>query len=273
VQNATCANPSYSISDIYFTIDVINVMDGMMSLMYQKMLATQPQYFQEYPYSRWSVQSQAVGASGTTIFTTNGQSLDFVVSFFSPSPASAPAFNDNKGLNTSALAGTSTYFLRPSAFNTFGSNAATNNISFELRDWQFNIGGKYLPGFPITNDITFSQNMDTIKSNRDLLGGITPTITNYIDSNATLATSSYGYVNSPYVKNYLAAYSAFLLRLNNDDEPGWITGINCSGNVLNNQFTWNGTGNVTSSALTNFVFSKCTASFIIKYGRQCFVQQ
>jgi hypothetical protein len=267
VQNATATNPSYTLGDIYFTIDVINVMDGMLSAQYQKMLASSPDAIMEFPYARWQMYSGPASAQGTTIFNVSSQSLDYVVSFFSPAPSAQNTWTDSYGTNTSATLGTSTYFLRPSAF----TNA---NVTFEVRDWQYSIGGRQLPAWPVTNDLTFSQNLDTMQANRDLLGGITPTLfslgpdtTHTIPSGSV--TSAYGYNNSPFAKNYLSAYAAFMLRLNNDSEPGWITGLNTSGNVLYNQFTWNGTGtNLTNGILQNFVFIRCTSSFVVKYGRQ-----
>jgi len=60
----------------------------------------------------------------------------------------------------------------------------------------------------------------------------------------------------------------FLIRLNNDDKPGWISGLNTSGNVMYNTFNWNGTGTVTAANMTNWIFMKCTSCFIVRYGMQ-----
>jgi len=141
-------------------------------------------------------------------------------------------------------------------------------MSLEIRDWQYTIGQTQYPGCAVTNDITFSQNLDAMKSNRDLLSGLTLSLTTTADNTVTLPASSYGYGYTPYNKNYLAAYAVFLIRLNNDDEPGWISGLNTSGNVMYNTFTWNGTGTVTAANMQNWIFMKTTASFIVKYGMQ-----
>ena len=67
---------------------------------------------------------------------------------------------------------------------------------------------------------------------------------------------------------YMSAYAAFIIRLNNNEERGWISGLNTSGNVLYSQFNWNGRGANINNSLQNFVFCKTTSSFIIKAGRQ-----
>ena len=262
VQSTSATNPQYSLSDIFFTIDIVNVLDGVLSATYYKMLSSSPDAYLEFPYSRWSMFSSVGGTSGTTIFNNSSQSLDMVVSFFNPTTSAANQFTDSNGLNTSAIAGTSTYFMRPSSFRN-----SNGSVAFELKDWQYQIGGRQLPAWPVTNDLTYALNMDTIKANRDLLGGVTNTLDG---TTALLAptTSAYGYGVTPMNQNYMTAYSTFLIRLNNDEEPGWISGLNTSGNTLYSQFTWNGTGTVNGGQLQNLVYTKCTSSFIVKYGRQ-----
>jgi hypothetical protein len=109
--------------------------------------------------------------------------------------------------------------------------------------------------------------MDATKANRDVLGGVTTTLPGGYEEAKSPANPQYSV--SQLVKAYLSAYSAFFLRLNNDDEKGWISGLNMQGNTLFSQFTWNGTGtNVNGSTLQNFIFTKCTSSFVIKAGRE-----
>jgi len=248
-------------------------MNNMVSDIYQKMLASSPDAALEYVYNRWQMYNGTAAAQGSTIITPTAQSLDMLVAFFSPSSSYATTFTDNKGANTSALLGSSAYFLRPAAFTNVTSNGG---VSFEVQDWSYSIGGKSLPSsFQVPNDWTIATNLAAMKSNNDLLGGLTSTLFAYNDTTYTVgpgstvaSNSAYGYVNTPLAKNYLAAYAAFVLRLNNDDEPGWISGLNSMGNTIVSNFNWRGTSTVPNGQLMNYVYAKSTASFIVKYGKQ-----
>jgi len=264
-------NPTYLLNDIYFTIDTIHVMDNMLSSQYHKMLASSPDAFLEVPFHRWATTNSVGGATGSTNFSVSSQSLDMVISIFSPLVASAPTWSDSAGINTSRALGSSTYFLRPSAF------ASTNN-EFEVRDWQYQINGKSVPNWQMKNDITFANNMKALQANTDLLGGITTTLESGADG-------ANGYPVAPLYpvtkvnKAYMSAYSAFIIRLNNDEERGWISGWNTAGTVATSQFNWNGTGMTKVGAavgplqIQNFIFCKCTSSLILKYGREIDVLQ
>ena len=282
------AQPTYQLSDIFFTIDTINVADNMLSAMYQKMLMSSPDAYLEIPYSRWSTANSVGGASGSTVFNVSSQSLDMCIACFSPVVSQADTFADSYG--SSSTLGSSPYFLRPSAFRGVQGSTPPR---FEVIDWQYNIGGRYLPAWNVTNDLTYAVNMDALQASRDLLGGVTTTIEGAIFAAADpddvhvlyppgpTATVTNGvvvvtpgvndalYAVSPLNEAYLSAYAAFIIHLNNNEERGWISGLNTSGNVLYSQFNWNGRGANIANALQNFVFCKTTSSFIVKAGRQC----
>jgi len=237
-------------------------MDGMLSQHYHRMVAESDNVFLELPYSRWSTFSNSASPSGSTTFNVSSQSLDMLIAQFSPIVSAAAQFTDGVGggLNTSYALGSSTYFLRPSSF----SNA---NVTFDVTDWQFYIGGINVPGWNITNELTYTQTMDALKANRDLLGGVTSTLAPAVAH--TLSLNAPQYTVTPLTAAYLSAYTCFMIRLNNDEEKGWISGTDMKGNSLNCQFIWTGTGtNVNGSTLMNYVFAKNTASLIIKAGRE-----
>lgn len=265
-------NPSYQLSDIYFTIDTINVMDNALSAMYHKMVASSPSAFLEVPYHRWATFNSVGGASGSTNFSVSSQSLDMVVSIFTPTVGTNTLWGDDGASPCSAALGSSSYFLRPSAFD----NTKTN---FQIRDWQYMINSRAVPQWPILNDITFAHNMQALQSNNDLLGGVTTTLDNASGSDvvkypkASSGTFPALYKVSPGNGAYLSAYAAFIVRLNNDEERGWITGWNTAGAVATSQFNWNGTTTTANLQLQNFVFCKCTSSLIIKYGREIDILQ
>lgn len=144
--------PSYSLSDMFFTIDCLSIDDGSFHASYANYLAgggvLEMPYTDLYSFSAGNVQS-----AGTVRFSLSTQSLDMVMCSFVET-------NTPNVLNPDS--GTSTFFRR---------NIGANNSALQ---YQYNINNVFSPTLRISGDQAFAQLCTALNVAQDTLGGMTP---------------------------------------------------------------------------------------------------
>ncbi|EPS57217.1 hypothetical protein M569_17602 [Genlisea aurea] len=241
-------NPNYRLDDIYFTMDQVFLLDNELSLGIQSHLLTKGPV--NIPYKTWRMfQGPVSGPTSTTVVDITSKSLNHIVSFFSPVAGyTALTSNNITYIND---AGTSSYFWRPLVTNTSAIANANyaSGINMQINSLQYRIGGQYYPAYVLPTDVLFTFNLDSLKSNRDLLGGVSLFIENNVQ--------------------YLNSFASFWQRMNYNDDTRWMTGMNTNGNTQNINIEYKGTTLTLPAgvALNHFVFVEQLNSFVVGAGK------
>lgn len=164
VSSATAVvGPSYSLSQMFFSVDTISIDDGNYYAMHDQFLSQGGVY--EIPFNNFYSFSSSVPASaGSLKFSLSTQSLNMVWATFVNGTSGTPNL-----LNGDAA--TSTFFKR----NGGGMNG-----------WQFNINNVYYPNYRPTNTQAFQLMQNAYGLAQDTLGG-----THRLISNATVWTDDF----------------------------------------------------------------------------------
>lgn len=141
---------SYSLSNIFFTIDAISLDDGVFYNAMQSYLAKAGVY--EVPWKEWRVfTSGSVQTNGSLRFSLSTQALDLVIATFVDASANPTTVNTNIA--------NSTYFRK---------------VGSGISGYQFSINNQMYPTFRLSGTQAYQQMINSFNLNTDSLGGCHP---------------------------------------------------------------------------------------------------
>ena len=236
VKDAASTGESYTLDDIFFTIDSISVDDGVL-------YPAKANYLQsggiiEMPFDTYF--SSLFGCSSYTQssrFSVSTQSLDYILACF-PKNRTISQFSSNNH--------TSAYFEYPS----HDASDRTNNT---LVDWSFSVNNVQVPQFKVPKDHTFALLQNVMGISQSVDGGICSSIS---DSQ----TWNDGY--------WVAGVRLDLLT---DEDERMISGLSTSGTNASIEFNSSGIGSFNPGNVLLFV--KTTSTLRVGAGRSLEIVQ
>lgn len=255
-QNAV-SGESYTLTDMFFSVDTISIDDGVFYNIHNQFLASGGVY--ELPFNNFLSFSSA--AAGSTKFSLSTQSLDRVWAAF------VPGQNHPMGGDfVSTTISNAPYFHRIGNAGNITWGGATNNrvVSYSLTNWQFNINNQYYPNYRPTAEQAYALMINSYGLSQDVLGGCHPLLD-------TLAKWNNGF---------------FVVSENfNHNSDDFISGIDTRGNVVQAYFEhdFNATGGATGGTgyaaapttndrITCLVFAQTTSTLRVGAGKQIELQ-
>ena len=259
---STAANTSanYTLSNIFFSVDVINIDDGMFRHIHEKFLASGGVY--EMNFNNYlSFTSTGSSMSQSVKFSLSTQSLNRLWGTFVPGGRYAiKTINGVDGGNHffDPVSKSSSYFTRIGGGTdgqviTWGTGAGTP-VTYNMSDWQFNANGQYAPNWRPTAEQAFGLLMSNYGIDSSTGEGCTP------------ALNSMG--------AWLSSMWCCSARFDHaSDGTSLIAGMNTLGNQSGGYFTTNGAisgaGAGAPSTIMGLVFAQITSTLQIGAGRQC----
>lgn len=257
--NSGATNPSYTLEDIFFSVDTISLDDGIFYAMHQQFLAAGGVY--ELPYNNFFSFTSTGGISQSTKFSISTQSLDRTFGTFTwggSYPTAAVANNVNVDPNTQNVS----YFTRlgnnanGGAVTLYGGTGNFTAYTNTLQSCQWSINGVYYPNFKPTPEQIFSLMLNSTGIAQDTLGGNHPLLSSQANWN----------------RGFFVHVQQF-----NHGTDDYISGIDTRGNIA--QGTWETIGS-TNAAVTGagagpgtngfqaLVFAQTTSLLRVGAGRQ-----
>jgi hypothetical protein len=254
--SASATGASYSLSDIFFSVDTLSIDDGMFYNMHQQFLAQGNVY--EIPFNNYFSFTSTGGMTQATKFSLSTQSLNRVWATFTLGAnyivggAAGSAFFD-------ANAATSAYFTRVGNAGavTFGTNTNSTPVTYALTNYQFNINNVYYPNYKPTAEQAYALLLNSYNLTQDTLGG--------------------GYKNLDSLAKWNASFWVAAQEFEHGSDD-FISGIDTRGNIAQCFFETQGTVTVganTGSGGTNpgtslvaLVFAQTTSTLRVGAGRQ-----
>ena len=263
---------AYSLTNIFFSTDIIDIQDGMYHQIHDQALAKGMVY--EMPFNNYFSFNSVGGLSQTTKFSLSTQSLNRVWAMFIPGAAYRIDNTTCLGVTTTGTAGaaadpiahTSSYFTRVNGgaggtVITYGD--ATNNtpITYTYTQGQFSVNNVFFPNWQVPAEFQYALMLNSYGLSQDTLGG------------------GYYLLNS--MGNWLSSLWLAEQRFDHGGGDGisLISGIDTRGSTAQMYFQSAGTiavgANVGTGAnaspgtsLVCQVFAQCTSSLRVGAGRQ-----
>lgn len=254
--SATATGASYSLSNIFFSVDTIAIDDGMFYAMHHNFLNQGGVY--EIPFNNYFSFTSTGGLSQTTKFSLSSQSLNRVWGTFIYGNSFGVANAPTTGASVDPNALTSTYFTRVGNAGTVAFGTTTNNtpITYNLTSYQFNMNGVPYPNYRPDANQAYALMLNAYCLAQDTLGG--------------------GYRQLDTLAKWNNAYWVACQEFDHGTDD-FISGIDTRGNVAQCFFETQGTvavgGNVGTGGvnpgtqLTALVFVQTTSILRIGAGR------
>lgn len=259
IQTANCTGANYTFNNIVFSVDVIDIKDGIYHDLQQKFLQSGAAH--EYVFHNYySFSTPVSGSFNTSLkFSLSTQSLNRAwAAFVHAYPYNLVSIG---GVTTTAAAydpirQDSSYFTRLSG----GTNGSTivyssgNSIDYLMNNYQYNINNVATPNWLVPAEYAHGILTSGYGINYDTVHGGDPNL------------------NS--MNAWLSAYSVFHTKLDHGgDGSGLISGINTSGNISQAycQITgpsWVVTGTAVPANVLGVVFVESSASLMVAANRQ-----
>jgi hypothetical protein len=258
IQNSACTGANYTFSNIVFSVDVIDIQDGIYHKLHNELLASGAAH--EYTFHNYySFSTPVTGSFNTSMkFSLSTQSLNRAWGAFVHGSAQQLLSINGVGATTAAydpIRQDSSYFTRLCG----GNNGITvtystgNTITYSMANYQYNVNNVYSPNWLVPPEYGFGILTAAYGLNYDTVHGLDP--------------------NCNSMAAWLSAYSVFHTKFDHSEGNSLISGINTAGNVAQsflqvtgNSWTVAGTG-VPSSVL-GLVFVESTASLLVGANRQ-----
>ena len=267
LQAAATTGAAFNLSNISFTVDVIDIPDGIFANIREQYLQQGGVF--EVAYRNWySFSSPATSLSQSCKFSLSTGCLNRVIATFVPGTNyPLKAINGNNvgtiGANLDTITKLPTYFTRIGG-NSAGTTQytwgdATNNSvqNYKLDNYQFNLNNQMYPNFTPTSEQAFGLMLNSFGMSQSRNDGLSPNL------NSLTAWNSGHWLSE--------------ISLDYSGEPvNTLSGLDLRGSSLNGYWNTNGTttpGTVTllgggPSGLTALVFVESTAVLRISAGRQ-----
>lgn len=158
ISSATAVvGPSYSLANMFFSVDTISIDDGNFYAMHDAFLSKGGVY--EIPFNNYYSFSATTTTSGATKFSLSTQSLNMVWATFVQGSATVSGVTPNT---------VDTTINNASYFRRFGGGAGTAGDGMK---YQFNINNVYYPNYQATNTQAFQLLNNAYGLTQDTLGG------------------------------------------------------------------------------------------------------
>lgn len=258
VTSSGTAGAGYTLSNIFFTCDVLSIDDGVFYSLHQQFLQGGGVY--ELPYHNYYSFTSTGGLSQTTKFSLSTQSLNRVWGCFvlgNSYPMGSAAAN---GAAFDANANTSSYFTRIGNAGTaipFGTTGNNTPITYAITNYQWSVNGTYFPNFKPSPEQAYALLQTALNMSQDTLGG--------------------GYKGL----DTLAKWNSSFWLCSQEFEHGsddYISGLDTRGNVAQAFLETGGSitvganvgtgGTNPGTSLTCLVFAQCTSLLRVGAGRQ-----
>lgn len=255
--NATAANASYSLSDIFFSIDTLSIDDGIFHQMYQKALASGN--ILEIPYTNYtSFSSVSPGLNQTTKASISTKSLDRIWAFFVTGDAKKLGGPNAAGSRLDLNTGASSYFTRiGNGAIPYGDAGNFTTVTSAITGYQINVNGQFYPNWRPSGDQAFGQLVNSLNVAADTLGGMYPGMDSLFKFGSSYWLASHEFAHG---------------------ESGYESGLDTRGNIAQIFFqtdgaqatavTGTGGGAAVPTQYTCLLFTQSTASLRIASGRQ-----
>jgi hypothetical protein len=231
---------SYTLSNIYFSVDVLQIDDGVYYNVYLDAINSNKATV-SYQYRQWiNYSSSTTSGSSTTNFSINTQSLNRILGILVYPSAFPRGQNGPYWDNTSM---TSTFFTR---FGNGAINVNGTNINPGITGWQFNVQGEFRPSYIMQNPIhTYPLLLNSLGMSQDVLHGTSQYITS---------------------KNvFLSNFFCMACQLEHGDES-FISGLDSRGNPAMSYLTTY--GQAAGATLLTLIFCEVSSSVIVGSGYQ-----
>jgi hypothetical protein len=168
-----CTNPSYQLDDMYFSVDTIDLSDGVFHALHAQHLQNGGTY--EIPFKNYLSYSSSGSLSQSTKFSLSSQSLNRVWATFVPGSnyiLGGQATSHYIDTNSE----TSPYFTRigNGGIIRYGTSVNNTSVTYKLDNWQFNVNNVYFPNWRPSAEEAFPLLLNSMNVSQDVLGGCTP---------------------------------------------------------------------------------------------------
>lgn len=144
--DSSAATVSYTLDNVYFMVDTIDISDNLFYSLHNQFLLSGGVY--EYPFtSIYTAMFSASSYTQSSRFSVNTQSLDMLAACF------LPYHGQSKGLNS----------------NTWTSDYFTKN-GMGVDSWQFEVGGVSIPQFSASGSDTLPIALNSLCLSQDTMG-------------------------------------------------------------------------------------------------------
>lgn len=255
VKSTAAAGESYNLSDIFFTVDCIDISDGIYHQLHEKYLMQGGIY--EIPFKNYLSFNSVGGLSQSTKFSLSTQSLNRVFACFTPGAnyivggAADSASHDPNSM-------TSSYFTRIGNAGEVTYGTATNNqkVTYTLNDYQFSVNNTLFPNTRPSADQAYAHMLNSINLSQDTLGG--------------------GYKGLDSLAKWNRSFWVAVQEFEHGDSE-FISGIDTRGNIAQCHFNSvgsismgakTGTGHGPDGNLVCHVFAECSSVLRVGAGKQ-----
>jgi hypothetical protein len=258
VQSSDCAGASYSLSDIFFSVDCIDIQDGIFHQLHDKFLSSGQTY--EMPFNNYySFSSTCSGFNQSTKFSLSSQSLNRVWGIFtSGTPYNiASIAGVTSGAYLDPISKCSSYFTRYSGGKGgVAVDYGGTTVTYKMSDYQFQINGQFFPNWRPSPDQGFGMLTSSYGIAYDTSSGCHPNL----------------FGLDHWLESFFVAEARFD---HGGDGVSLISGQDTRGNVSMGSFnssgedwTVSGSGGSSPKNLQCIVFAQTTSSLIVGAGRQ-----
>ena len=216
IQNASCTGANFTFNNIVFSVDVIDIQDGIYHKLHNDLLASGSAH--EYTFHNYYSFSTPVSGSFNTSmkFSLSTQSLNRCWGAFVHGSAQQLLSINGVGSTAGAydpIRQDSSYFTRLCGGNngitvTYSSG---NTITYNMTNYQYNVNNVYSPNWLVPPEFGFGIQTAGYGLNDDTVHGM--------DAN----------LNS--MAAWLSSYAVFHTKFDHSDSGSLISGINTTGNV------------------------------------------
>jgi hypothetical protein len=266
IQSAAATGASYTLSNIYFSCDVIDLDPSFHQM--------QASYLQsggnlEINYNNWFSFSSTGGLGQSTRFSLSSQSINRVWGCFTtganyPIASIGSVANTASGSYFDPISGTSSVFTRPNGgaagvVVTYGNGTNSTPVTYTCTGSQFQLNSSYYPNFLVPAESAFALMVNSYGLSQNTDGGCSPLL------------------NS--LTKYLGSFWVAEQRFDHGEGASVISGLDTRGTNCAGQWTTQGSitvGSATGSGAASYpganlianVFVQTTSTLVVAAGRQ-----
>lgn len=266
VQSAAATGAAFSLTNMFFSVDTIDIADGMFHQIHDQFLAGGGVY--ELPYNNFFSFSSTSGLSQTTKFSLSTQSLNRVWATFVPGTTykinSINGVTGTAGAYQDPQSKTSPYFTRISGGSagqivSYGDGTNSTPVTYTLTGYQLSVNNVFYPNWIPTAEQAYALMLNSYGLSQDTVGGGYPGLTSLAQW-----TSSFWLAENKFDHG--------------SDGVTLISGIDTRGSTAQAYFQSYGTISVGANVgtgganpgtnLTALVFAQTTSTLRVGQGRQ-----
>lgn len=264
ISTAAATGQGFSLSNIYFSVDTVDIADGMFHQLQQQYLAQGGVF--ELPYKNYFSFTNSVNSmSQTSKFSLATQSLNRVWAMFVPGNqqilVTSGTTSGSPGAYWDPISQNSSYFTRVgNTAVTYCNTGNTNStvMNYNLTNTQLSVNNVFFPNYQVDPSFGYANMLNSYGMSQDTLGGGNPQLNSLVRWNGSFWVAEQRFDHG-------------------SDGVQLISGIDCRGTTAQAYFI--STGSITQgavvgagagpgSALTVLLFAECTSCLRVGAGRQ-----